>query len=153
MAVMTSRVKEGVLTFGAAPTPVDFSCQPTNVRLTPTTATEDPVETLCGDSVAGTGSTTWVLAGTAIQDFDDPDGFVNYCFTHDGDTVDFSWQPNADGGTYTGQCVVQAVEIGGDVNARITTDFEFAINGTPTLTPPVAGTASTATPASAEWDG
>lgn len=139
MAVISSRIKEGVLTFGTT-TPVDFSCQPTNIRLTPTTNTEDPVETLCGDTVAGTGSTSWALNGTAIQDFDDVDGFLLYAFQNNGDTVDFSWTPNAGAGEWTGQCVIQALEIGGDINARVTTDFSFPVVGTPIHTPPVGGT-------------
>lgn len=140
MPIVQSRVKQGVLTFGAGPTPppVDFSCQPTNIRLTPTTNAEDPVETLCGDTAAGTGSTTWALTGTAIQDFDDPAGFLMYAFDNNGDIVPFSWQPNADSGTWEGECTIQALEIGGDVNTRITTDFSFPLTAAPTYTAPVA---------------
>jgi hypothetical protein len=136
MPIVQSRVKKGVLTFGVAPDTHDFSCQPTNIRLTPTTNTEDPLETLCGDTAAGTGSTTWALAGTSIQDFDDPEGFLMHCFDHNGEVVDFSWQPNETSGTWTGQITVQALEIGGDVNTRITSDFTFPVNGTPVYTAP-----------------
>jgi hypothetical protein len=34
-----------------------------------------------------------------------------------------------------GTARVRAVEIGGDVNARLTTDWEWPLTGTPTLTP------------------
>jgi hypothetical protein len=136
MPVVTSKVKEGTLTFGDT-TPVDFSCQPTNVRLTPTTNSEDPLETLCGDTAAGTGSTTWELTGTAIQDFTDPAGFLMYCFDHVGEIVPFTWLPTADSAEWSGSVTVVALEIGGDVNTRITTDFAFPIQGTPTYTPPV----------------
>lgn len=134
MPIIDSRLKTGVLAFGGA-TPRDFSCQPTNVKLTPSTNTEDPVETLCGLSIAGAGSTTWVLAGTAIQDFDDVSGFVLFAFNNDGETVPFTWTPNPDSGTWSGTCIVQAVELGGDVNTRLTTDFTFSVNGKPLLTP------------------
>lgn len=135
MAVTPSRVKEGTLTLGGA-TPTDFSCPPTNIRITPTTDTEDAVESLCGDIIQGTGKTTWQLQGTSIQDFDGGGAsFVLYCFDNDGDTVDFSWKPNAKPGVWTGQCVIQAVEIGGDVNTMLTTDFVFGIQGKPIRTP------------------
>jgi len=137
MPIVQSRVKQGVLTFGVDPDTHDFSCQPTNIRLTPTTNTEDPLETLCGDTAAGTGSTTWALTGTAIQDFDDPEGFLMHSFDHNGETVPFSWQPNATSGTWTGEVTVQALEIGGDVNARITTDFSFPLTAAPVYTAPV----------------
>lgn len=137
MPITQSRVKQGVLTFETTPTPVDFSCQPTNIRLTPTTNTEDPVETLCGDTAAGTGSTTWALNGTAIQDFDSPAGFLMFCFDNAGEEVPFTWQPNADSGEWSGTVTVQALEMGGDVNARITTDFSFPLSAAPTYTPPV----------------
>lgn len=136
MPIVSSRVKEGQLTFGGATPVADFSCQPSNIRLTPTTDTEDPLETLCGDSIAGTGKTTWQMQGSAVQDFDDVDGFVAFCFDNNGDTVPFTWKPNATSPTtWTGNLIVQAVEIGGDVNTRLTTDFTFDINGTPVRTP------------------
>jgi hypothetical protein len=136
MPIVQSRVKQGVLTFGTDPDDHDFSCQPTNIRLTPTTNTEDPLETLCGDTAAGTGSTTWALTGTAIQDFDDPEGFLMHSFDHNGEVVPFTWQPNATSGVWSGSATIQALEIGGDVNARITTDFSFPLSAAPTYTPP-----------------
>jgi len=150
MPITSSRVKEGSLKLGPIATAVDFSCQPSNIRLTPTTETEDPLETLCGDIATGSGTTSWVLQGTAISDFDDPDGFVLYCFENDGDQVEFTWQPNAGAATWSGEMFVQAVEIGGDVNTRLTTDFSFAIVSTPVYTPdpaPLGATTASTGPA------
>lgn len=137
MPVVVSKVKQGTLTLGDAPTPVDFSCQPTNIRLTPTTNSEDPVETLCGDTATGSGSTTWELSGTAVQDFTDPAGFLMYCFDNAGEVVSFTWAPTADSGEWSGLVTIVALEIGGDVNTRITTDFAFPIQGQPTFTAPL----------------
>lgn len=134
MAVTPSKVKQGTLTFGGA-TPVDFSCSPTNIRLTPSVDTEDPLEVLCGDIIQGQGVTTWSLDGTAVSDFDDPNGFVLFCFNQNGQTVPFTWQPNVLSGTWSGSVIISAVEIGGDVNTRLTTDFSFGVVGQLALTP------------------
>lgn len=133
MTVQRSKVKEGSLHLGGA-TPIDLSCQPTNVRLTPSTDIGDEVETLCGDVLAGEIKTSWVLNGTSIQDFDDPAGFVAFSFNHDGENTDFTWQPNIDGPTYTGTVRIAAQEIGGDVNAQLTSDFSWPMGGKPTVT-------------------
>lgn len=135
MTVVSSRVKEGVLSFGGA-TPADFSCQPTNVRLTPTSNQDDPLETLCGDIITGSGTTSWILQGSAVSDFDDVDGFILFCYQNDGEQVPFTWTPNQTGGTWSGTVYVAAVEIGGDVNVRLTTDFTFPLVGAkPEYTP------------------
>jgi hypothetical protein len=125
-----------VLTLGGTPTPTDFSCQPTNIRVTPSYADDgDNIETLCGDTIPPGKRESWVLAGTAIQDFDNDAGFLTYCFENSMQTVPFTWEPNITGApSWAGDVVVVALEEGGDVNTRITTDFEFDIVGTPTRT-------------------
>lgn len=135
MAIVESKLKTGVLAFGGT-TPIDFSCQATNVRLVPShDSTGDEVETLCGDTLAADTKTTWALAGTSIQDFNDPQGFILWAFTNNLTNVPFTWQPNPTAGTWSGTVQVKALELGGDVNARLTSDWEFAITGQPTLTP------------------
>lgn len=134
MTIKESKLKNGTLSFGGA-TPIDFACQATNVRLTPSFDEGDVTETLCGDSITGDIKTTWVLAGTSIQDFDDPAGFQMYAFSLNGENVPFTWKPNTTGGTWSGTVRVKALEIGGDVNTRLTTDFEWSISGAPVLTP------------------
>lgn len=134
MAVNPSRVKGGSLHFGGA-TPVDYSCNPTSIKLTPSTSTDDAVEVLCGDIISGVGITTWTLDGTAISDFSDPSGFVLYCYTNNGQTVPFTWTPNPTSGTWSGSVVISALEIGGDVNSQLTSDFSFPVTGTLALAP------------------
>lgn len=60
-----------------------------------------------------------------------------FCFTNDLTDVPFSWKPNVDSGTWSGTVAIRAVELGGDVNSRLSTDWEFKVTGTgvPTLTP------------------
>lgn len=134
MTVQRSKVKEGALHLDAGATPLDLSCQPTNIRLSPSTDTGDEVETLCGDILPGEAKTTWVLNGTSVQDFNDPAGFLNFAFDHDGEEIGFTWQPNADGPLFTGTVRVAAMEIGGDVNAQLTSDFAWSMGGKPERT-------------------
>jgi hypothetical protein len=142
--IVESRVKSGTFTLGVAPG-TSFACQPTNIRVTPSYEDDgDPVETLCGDSIPAGKKESFVLAGTAIQDFDDPDGFLTYCFENSMATVPFTWEPNVTGApAWAGSLVVVALEEGGDVNTRITTDFEFDVVGRPSRTYGAAAAAET----------
>src|SRR3982751_2305588 len=123
MAVHESKLKTGKLLLGTAPG-VEYACQQTNVRIVPEHNEEgDEVETLCGDVLTPSTTTTWSLQGTAIQDWDAPGtgvSFIKYSWQNNGLTVPFSWQPNAGATTVTGTVTVRALELGGDVNTRIT---------------------------------
>jgi hypothetical protein len=154
VAVNESRLKTGKLTLGGAAGVggTEFACQATNVRVTPShDETGDEVETLCGDKLAPDVKTSWSLAGTSIQDFDSPDGFVQYSVENNLQVVEYSWQPNTSTFEVTGTVQVRAVEIGGDVNTRLTTDFEWPCQDDPVFTwPTVAGTATAGSPAAEE---
>ena len=136
MTIVESRLKTGTLTFGDEVAGVSFACQATNVRVSPTYDDDgDPLETLCGDTIPAGKKESWTLAGTSIQDFDAPEGFISYCYDNRMMTVAFTWQANQTGApTWAGEVVILALEEGGDVNTRITADWEFDISGTPTRT-------------------
>lgn len=134
MTITESRLKEGTFTLGDE-TGTGFACQATNVHVTPSYDSDgDAVETLCGDEIPEGKKESWVIGGTSIQDFDDPAGFLTYCYEHAMETTPFSWQPNVNAPTYSGDCVVVALEEGGDVNSRLTTDWEFDVVGRPDRT-------------------
>ena len=136
MPTIDSRLGPGTLTLGTT----DFGVQISNVSLVPSHNTTDGTPTLGVPTPAAEATTTWALKGSAIQDWEDVAGFVEYCRANNNVEVAFAWEPNT-GKTvsYSGLCKVLAVEIGGDVNTQITTDFEFAVTGAPA---PVYGTAS-----------
>jgi hypothetical protein len=151
VAIVESRVKKGELTFttGTPPgTPTSFACQASNVRVTPSYDDDgDAVETLCGDEIPAGKKESWVIQGTSIQDFDDPDGFLTFCFENRMSTVPFEWTPNIEGApVWAGSAVIVALEEGGDVNTRLTTDWSFDLSGEPTRT---YGTTGTQAPESA----
>ena len=126
-----SRLGPGTLTLGA----VEYGAQIPNVTLTPSQESVDGVATLADITPTPQVTTSWELKGKAIQDWEDAAGLTNYLFDNDGDTVAFVWTPNtAKGVAFAGDCVVVTVEIGGDVNVQNTSDFSFAVKGTPTRT-------------------
>lgn len=134
MPITTSKLKSGTLTLDALP----FATQATNVRLVPEVDEQgDPIEVLSGDQEGADEVTSWTLAVTAVQDFDDAAGFVKFCFDNAGVSVPFSWEASATSPTWTGSITVRAVEFGGDVNTRNTTEAEFPVIGTPTWTPAI----------------
>ena len=127
MSVVDSRQGPGTLSLG---TLTGAGCQMANVRLTPSQDEEDGTPTLCDPTPPPMVSTSWALSGSAVQDWEVTDGFVEFCRNNDGQTVTFEWVPNTNlGVTYSGSCQVRAVEIGGDVGSQNTTDFEFPVVG------------------------
>lgn len=134
MAIKDHRLKGGTLTLDALP----FASQSTNVRLVPKTDEDgESVEVLSGETIEPDDVTDWTLNVTAIQDFDDPAGFVAFALENAGQVVPFTWKPNATGVEYTGTVKVRPVEIGGDVNSRNTTEAEWPVTTGPTPTYPV----------------
>jgi hypothetical protein len=137
MPITESRLKTGTLTLGTDPADVSVATQATNVSLDPSVDEDgDRLEVLSGDTISPDEVETWVLHIEAVQDFDDPDGFVRYCFANAGDDVAYSWKPNAAGPTFTGTVRIRAAQIGGDVAARLATEVEFPCNERPTITDP-----------------
>lgn len=129
-----SRNKGGTLTLDA----VAFGKQMTSVSLVPATEEEgEAVETLTGATIDADEVTTWALELGAIQDFDDPAGFVEFARLNAGELVPFSWVPNADGApTYSGTVRVRAVTIGGEVAKRLNSDTSWPVIGDPDATYP-----------------
>lgn len=135
MPIIDSRLKAGTLTVDALP----FATQATNVTLSPDTSEDgDALEVLSGDTVEPDDVTTWSLHIDAVQDFDDPAGFVAFTWENAGQIVPFTWKPNATGTSYAGDVKVRPVEVGGDVASRLTTSADWPVIGTPVPTYPGA---------------
>jgi len=134
MPVTDSRVRTGSLIFDPSGTPSDFSCQPTAVSIQPqnTDASADFIEVLCGDEIPSDANTSAELEAnlvfTAIQDFTDSAGLVAYSWLHNGEEMEFTWQPTSDpADSWLGTVKVQALEVGGEVNTRLTNDAQWRI--------------------------
>lgn len=136
MAITESRLKAGTLEFGASAEKLDASSQLTSALVTPTaTESGDAVEVLSGDLLGAETTTAYVLKFTVIQDWTDDAGVVAYSWDNDLTEVPFSWKPaGATGPTMTGTVQVRAIEFGGEVNTRLSSDVEWPILGVPTRT-------------------
>lgn len=137
--ITESRIKSGTLTFTVDAAPVEFSCQHSNVRVTPSSETDgDATEMLCGDILPPERTRTDTLNIASVQDFTDPSGFQSFSWEHDGEALPFTWEPlGATGPTFTGTVTVEALEVGGDVNKRLTVDAEWEGVGAFVWTPAV----------------
>ena len=125
-APVDSRLGPGTLLLGT----LAIAPQASNVRLVPTHTSTDGTPTLGDPTPVAEVVTTWALQGTAVQDWSDPLGFVEFCRDSNNTVVTFAWVPStADGVTFSGSCKVQAVEFGGDVAVQTTSDWEFAVVG------------------------
>lgn len=119
-----SKAWKGSLTIGGT----FFGHQASAVRIRPAhSSSGDPLYILCGNALSPDTVRTDTLVVNAVQDFDDPDGFVAYSWEHDGEDVEVVWRPNDVTGsvTYTGTVTIRAIEVGGDARTRLTTSAEW----------------------------
>jgi hypothetical protein len=136
-----SRQGVGTLTLGAE----DFAAQAAAVKLTPSVNSDDGTPTLAFPDPAPTTTIDWALNIDAIQDFDDPDGLVNYLMDNALSVVAFAWTPKTDTSpSYTGEVQIVPMEIGGDVAVQVVTSVELPVVGEPVRTPHAGATSSRA---------
>jgi hypothetical protein len=142
--ITDSRQGVGTLKLGDAATGVDFAAQTSAVKLTPSVNSEDGTPTLAVPKPAALTTITWALNLSAIQDWEDPEGLVNYLMDHALDEVAFSWEPLTGAGpTFEGTVQIVPMEVGGDVAVQVVTDVELPLVGEPTRTDlPPAGARS-----------
>ena len=134
MSVNTMTMGPGTLTIGDTGSPTEFAAQLTNVRVTPSVNTGDPINVLSGDQVAGDRTESYALAGTLVQDLGAATGLSEFTWTNKGTTMPFVFVPNtAAGKQISGDVTVEATEIGGDVKTKPTVDFEWQIVGVPAI--------------------
>jgi len=133
MPATAHRLGPGTLRLGDAGDATEFAAQATNVRLSPSVNEEDPIPVLSGEEIDGDDSIDWVLAGTLHQSYD-REGLVRWCYDNRLQRFPFEFIPNNAESDYgwRGEVKVVPLEVGGDVKARNTSDFEFRCIGEPT---------------------
>lgn len=141
MATKEVRFGPGTFTLGGTPG-TDFSCSVQNMAVNPAKDEGDPITVLCGDSIPGSITYTFALAGTILQDIKAADGLAQFCWENMGAAVPFTYVPSESATTaIAGTVIVDPVSLGtsdGDAGDVLTSDIEFAIVGTPTVTWPSA---------------
>lgn len=140
MPAKTTPLGPGTITVGETGSEVDFSCQITGAVVAWDVNADDDVPTLCGDVVPGDRTYTSTLSGTLYQDLADAAGIVAFSWANRGLTVPFTFTPHTDTGTsVAGMLTIDPLDVGGDTAPeKMTSDFEWAIVGQPTLTIPPA---------------
>lgn len=124
-----SRQGPGTLLIGT----LQIEAQASAVKLTPTANSEDGTPTLAVPEPAPNTTIAWALNISAIQDFEDPAGFVNYLMDNALDEVPFEWEPLTGlAPKWSGVLQLVPIEIGGDVAVQTVTDVELPCVGTPT---------------------
>lgn len=133
MPVKTMKLGPGELSIGGTTSPTVFSSQARSVKLVPSVDRDDDEYVLSGEQVEGDRTETWALEGTFVQDVGATDSTTEWLFDHRGERHPFTFVPNtATGVGFTGEIIVEAIEIGGDAMTKPTSDFEFALIGPPT---------------------
>lgn len=146
MPPKVTKLGPGTLTVGPTASVMDVSCQVQNAVVAWSADTEDDLKVLCGDTVPGARNYSSTISGTMLEDLE-AGGFVEYTWTHKGETVDLTYTPNTEqGATVTGQIVLDPLDVGSteDYGTNMSSDFEWAFVGDPTLTPGTAGGAAAA---------
>lgn len=134
MATEAITVGPGKLTIGAPENLSTFSGQITSAKIVPSVDKGDPIDVLDGGQVAGDRSESWTLEGTLLQDLGATESTTEWLFEHRGEEHPFEYIPNsARGKTITGVVGVEAIEIGGDVKTKPTSDFTFDLIGAPVI--------------------
>lgn len=137
MPATAVKLGPGTISIGEVGSEVDFSCQVTAAHVDWTADAEDPVAVLCGESVPGARSYSSVFAGTLLQDLGVTGGIVDFSWANKGAQVPFTFVPSTTAGVeVSGTLIVDPLSVGGDEAAtNMTSDFEWAIVGDPTLGP------------------
>lgn len=135
MTTISQTLGPGVLKFGETGSEREFSSATTKTEFSPEVKTEDAVALLDGSHHQPTGEWGGTISGTFYQEYGAA-GLIAWCFEHAGELMPFVFTPRSGTGliTFSGQCTIQPVKVGGDVLKENTTDFSFTIVGKPDMT-------------------
>jgi hypothetical protein len=134
LTVVESKLRTGTLKLGApdaqpvAVPMTEFGCQATSVIISPDYKEDgEAQETLCGAMLPAATTVSRTLKVIAIQDFEDPLGFMRFLRAHELETLDFEWQASPAAEIASGTLQARLGDWGGDVGKRITTAPEMPI--------------------------
>lgn len=146
MTIIKSKVATGKLELSADGTTfTTFDCQPTAAAIKPGdsgASNVDELEVLCGEQDSEGGSSasrTATLDVTLISDFLTK-GLVAFSWQHAGQKIKFKWTPNAATApteVWEGTVDMTAIEVGGEVNQRLTPSISWNISAL--RMPPIFG--------------
>jgi len=134
MTVNTITVGPGSLTLGASGDLITASAQIRKAVVKPAVVTADNIPVLSGEEVPGDRTESFTFDGTLLQDLGAGSSLVEWCWEHRGEQHAITYIPStAADMQISGTVVVEAVDIGGDVKTKPTSDFSFKFVGAPVI--------------------
>ena len=138
MPINRTKLGPGTLTLGAGA--MEVNAQLTSCAVVPaeTVDTGDTIKVLSGETLAPdeTATYAYTLEGTFLQDLGAVSSVVDWSWANKGTPQVFTFTPNTAAGTVVdGTLVPVPLRIGGDeVDATMTADFTWRIQGEPAYT-------------------
>lgn len=130
---MANALGPGTLTLGESGSLRQFAAHTTATSLVPSYSDGDTLNMLDGGTETEVDEETWTLEGTFRQELE-ADAIEDWCLTNAGKEMPFEFTPvDSVSKSYTGKVKIRAVNIGGDVKTKNTSDFSFPINGRPQI--------------------
>lgn len=134
-ATEDSRQHSGTLTFTTTddvPVVKSFEKQVFTCELNPAIESKGDELTMLNGNVLGADEVVkWTLKIGAVQDFMDPQGFLEFCRERALQRVGFEWVPNddVDSPTISGDLTIRPGKYGGATKLRLTSEIEFPVLG------------------------
>lgn len=123
----------GSLSIGEPGSPRQLGKDVTKVTVTPSTDSEDDTPMLDGTNESGADTTTWVLGGSVMDEYDMA-STATWAAQNAGKELPFVFTPNNETGyAVSGTVKVRPIALGGDVKKKNQNDFEFPLVGDPTF--------------------
>lgn len=135
MAISSFKMGPGSLTFSAGAQVASAQVTKCAVECDESVKTTDAIPVLSGEELPRQDEATlaWKLTGAVIQDIQAA-GLVSFTWDNAGAEVTFIFIPNTvEDRQVSGTVRIVPLSLGGDVNARNTSDLSWAIIGTPDL--------------------
>lgn len=134
MAVSIMKMGPGRLTIGPADAAVQFASQVRSCVLKPKVKQAEPKAVLSGEFIEGDRDESFTLEGKYVQDFGSAGSRTEWMFEHRGERHPFTFVPDNDNGkSITGEVIIEATDIGGEVGTKPESEFEFSVVGAPKI--------------------
>lgn len=134
----------GTILLGLVSPPTgDYSCQVINFTLESVAVTTERAGTFCAAPATLNGASSWQVSFEYLQDWGAADSISELFFENDGKEIFFSFVPDVPTvPTASGSFNCQAGNYGGDAGSSWVSTGTCGLTAKPTITPPVAATAS-----------
>jgi len=127
-------LKNYLLTFGTD----QYEKHVNSVTLTPSASVQTWKGGTPDDVYTDATNATWTLDLAYAQDWATPNSLSRYLFEHEGETVAMSFEPIAEGPSFTANVIVTPGAVGGAIDAFATATVSLGVQGKPVFDDPAA---------------